>query len=218
MLRQNVGYDQLLSRLVTKKHVIWDWNGTLLNDVDHAVETMNHLLQKHSLPSLDRHRYQKIFDFPVKNYYDALGFDYSKESFEDLCHLFVDRFMAGFHMLPLVDQMERVLRELHRNEVQQSVLSATDQLNLDNMISHFGLNGLFAHVFGIDNKLAGSKIARGHELLKISEVSPTDSIIVGDTIHDLEVADALGIEAVLVSHGHQCAERLRAHGANVIEI
>src|SRR3712207_913570 len=97
---------ELISRLIDKKHVIWDWNGTLLNDVDHAIETMNHLLTDHSLPILDKARYQKIFDFPVKGYYDSLGFDYAKESFESLCHRFVDRFMTGFQNLPLVSEME----------------------------------------------------------------------------------------------------------------
>ncbi len=212
------GHEILFDRLASKRHVIWDWNGILLNDVDHAVETMNHLLGSHALPLLDRVRYQKIFDFPVKNYYDSLGFDYSKESFESLCHRFVDRFMAGFHSLPLVGRMEDMLKKLHGNNIKQSILSATDQRNLDSMILHFGLNDFFSHVFGIDNKFAGSKVVRGRELLKISGVSPNETIIVGDTLHDLEVANELGIEAVLLSHGHQCAERLRVHHAEVIEI
>lgn len=212
------GYEILVDRLATKKHIIWDWNGTLLNDVDHAVTTMNHLLEGHALPSLDRIRYQKIFDFPVKNYYDSLGFDYSKESFESLCHRFVDRFMAGFHSLPLVARMEDALKHLHQYNIQQSVLSATDQPNLDKMVLHFGLNNLFSQVFGIDNKFAGSKIVRGQELLKISGLSAGETIIVGDTLHDLEAANELGIEAVLLGHGHQCAERLRTYHTEVIEI
>jgi phosphoglycolate phosphatase len=208
----------LLKTLKTKDHVIWDWNGTLLNDVDHAVEVMNHLLEDHSLPALDRSRYQQIFDFPVRKYYDALGFDYSKESFENLCHRFVDRFMAGFQRLPLVENMENLVWELKKLGIKQSVLSATDQKNLDNMISHFGLKDAFTFVFGIDNKMAGSKVERGRELLRLSNVDAMRTVIVGDTLHDLEVANELGIGAILVGHGHQCATRLRNHHGEVISI
>lgn len=176
------------------------------------------MLKDHSLTPIDREHHRRIFDFPIKKYYDRLGFDYSKESFELLCHRFTERFMEGFHLLPLVDQMEDLLRNLHKSKVKQSVLSATDQNSLDRMMVHFRLEDLFSHVFGIDDKFAASKIERGRELMRISGVERQSTIIVGDTLHDLEVARELGIDAVLLSHGHQCAERLREHHAEVIEL
>ncbi len=206
----------LLQHLKGKDHVIWDWNGTLLNDVDHAVKTMNGLLASHALPSLDKHRYQQIFDFPVRKYYDVLGFDYAKESFESLCHRFVDGFMAGVTDLELFVESEQTARELKRLGIEQSVLSATDQDNLDHMISNFGLREIFNNAFGINNKMAASKVERGRELLRVSRVPTHRTVIVGDTLHDLEVAQELGVDAVLVSHGHQSAERLQTHHGVVI--
>lgn len=132
-------YEALLSHLSKKKHVVWDWNGTLLNDVDHAVRTMNTLLEGHGLAPISKSHYREIFDFPVRKYYDRLGFDYSVESFERLCHRFVDQFMAEMHILPFMGNMESVLRELARSKVKQSILSATDQLNLEKMVGHFGV-------------------------------------------------------------------------------
>ncbi len=210
--------EQLHSAVGGKKHIIWDWNGTLLDDVGHAVSVMNSLLMEHELPQLDRERYRKIFDFPVLNYYEALGFNFEKESFEKLCHKFVDRFMSGFRELPLIPEMKFVLMTLHREGLSQSVLSATDQPNLNAMISHFEIGNVFKHVFGIDNKFAGSKVDRGHELIRLSEISKSETVIIGDTLHDLEVARALGIDAVLISHGHQCPTRLRPHHEMVIEV
>lgn len=209
--------DQLHQALIGKKHIVWDWNGTLLDDVGHAISVMNSLLEEHDLPRLDRERYRKIFDFPVLRYYEALGFDFKKESFESLCHKFVDRFMGGFRGLPLIPEMKSVLMNLHQEGLSQSVLSATDQLNLNSMVSHFELDNVFGFVFGIDNKFAGSKIERGHELIRLSGISPRETVIIGDTLHDLEVAKALGIDAVLISHGHQCPSRLRPHYERVIE-
>jgi phosphoglycolate phosphatase len=201
-----------------KEHVIWDWNGTLLDDVGHAVVIMNSLLVEHQLPLLDRDRYRKVFEFPVLNYYKNLGFDFDKESFENLCHRFVDRFMAGFHSLPLIPEMKSVVLQLQEDRRMQSILSATDQLNLESMVSHFELSNTFRFVFGINNKLASSKIERGHELIQESGLPLNKTVIIGDTLHDLEVARALGIDAVLISHGHQCPTRLRPHHEMVIEV
>ncbi len=203
---------KILNELKDIEHVIWDWNGTLLNDLDHSVAIANQLLSDHQLPLIDRDYHRQVFGFPVQNYYATLGFDFEKESFASLCERFVDKFMAGVHQLPLVESTEKVLRILHTNGVKQSVLSATDQFNLDKMINDFNLNGIFSHVYGIEDKLAASKIERGHELIKISKIPLEKTIIIGDTLHDLEVAKALGIEALLVGHGAQCALRLkRAH-------
>jgi len=201
-----------------KKHIIWDWNGTLLDDVGHAVMVMNSLLEGHQLPLINRDHYREIFEFPVLNYYQKLGFDFEKESFESLCHRFVERFMAGFQNLPLVPEMKSVLMQLHEEKLTQSVLSATDQINLDSMISHFDLSDVFRFVFGIENKFAGSKIERGHHLIKNSGIAAAETVIIGDTLHDLEVAKALGIDAVLISHGHQCPTRLRPHHDMVIDV
>lgn len=210
--------EKLQRNIVGKKHVIWDWNGTLLSDVQHAVDTVNFLLNEHQLPLIDRNQYRALFEFPVINYYSALGFDFQKESFESLCHRFVERFMAGVNQLPLYSETKSVLSSLHQQGIQQSVLSATDQTNLTNMIAHFELGPYFRFVYGIDNKLAGSKVQRGHDLIARSGIELSDTVIVGDTLHDLEVAQALGVDAVLISHGHQCGTRLKPYHTKVIEV
>lgn len=208
--------DELHTAIKGKDHVIWDWNGTLLDDVGHAVSTMNSLLAEHSLPTMNHDHYRQIFEFPVLKYYRALGFDFSKEPFEELCHKFVSRFMSGFRHLPLIPEMKSVLMQLHQENFTQSVLSTTDQENLDSMISHFDLGHIFKFVFGIDNKLAGSKVERGRDLIQRSKMSPSHTVIIGDTLHDLEVARELGIDVVLIGHGHQCPIKLRSFHDRVI--
>lgn len=157
----NITSDRLYSLLKGKKHIIWDWNGTLLNDVDHAVQVMNTLLFENGLPTLSKDHYRQTFEFPVINYYRSLGFNFEKEFFESLCHKFVVRFMSGFRSLPLFPNIKEVLFKLHCEGYVQSVLSATDQENLEAMVTYFKLDHIFFKVFGIDNKLAASKVDRG---------------------------------------------------------
>lgn len=209
---------KLVEALKKKEHIIWDWNGTLLDDVHHAVSTINLLLQDHHLPLITREHYRKIFGFPVRNYYEQLGFNFQTHSFEDICEDFVSRYMKGLPKLGLMPQMFSTLVELHQHNRTQSILSATDQENLDLIIQHYDLNSIFTYVFGIDNKMAGSKIERGHELIRISNIPLEKTILVGDTLHDLEVGKELGIEVILISHGHQCPTRLREHHDWVLEV
>jgi phosphoglycolate phosphatase len=190
-------------------HVIWDWNGTLLDDVDHAIGVMNRLLEEHGLPSLDRSRYSKVFDFPVRRYYDTLGFDYDRESFESLCNRFVEHFLAGASELLLFPLMHAALHALKAQGFVQSILSATEQRSLERMIEGFGLQEIFACVFGNSDHFATSKLERGRGLLRSTGLDSARTVLIGDTLHDLEVADALGTHLVLVDHGHHSRARLR---------
>lgn len=208
----------LAEHLIPYEHVIWDWNGTLLQDLDHAVTTVNHLLKKRHLPLLTESSYKEKFHFPIRSYYNLLGFDLNKESFEDLCEEFVDLFMRGVFDCPLVPGARELLEKIKSLGKVQSILSASDQDSLQRMIQHFSLGTQLDHVFGIADKFAASKVYRGLELIKISNISPQKTVLVGDTDHDLEVAQALGVHVILVSHGHQDAEKLRKLHHTVVDV
>ncbi len=59
-----------------KSHILWDWNGTLLDDVDLCVFTMSEVLAKHGLKKIDKKPSRETFCFPVMKYYQSLGFDF----------------------------------------------------------------------------------------------------------------------------------------------
>lgn len=208
----------LFSHLESYDHIVWDWNGTLLSDIDHAVRTVNVLLEKRRLPLLTMSSYKEKFHFPIRSYYTVLGFDLKNESFETLCDEFVDLFMSGVFDCPLVSGATDLLAKIKHHGKKQSILSASDQQNLDRMIQHFQLSQHLDHVYGIADKFAASKVYRGRELVQNSGVSAQNTILVGDTNHDLEVGKELGIDVLLVAHGHQEASRLRALHHNVVDV
>jgi phosphoglycolate phosphatase len=55
------------------QNIIWDWNGTLLDDVMLAINVVNEILRDHDKQALTHERYLEIFDFPVKHYYVPLA-------------------------------------------------------------------------------------------------------------------------------------------------
>ena len=74
------------------KHIIWDWNGTLLDDAWLCREIMNEQLDEQNLPQISMQHYADIFRFPVKDYYKAVGFDFEKTSFETLSDAFIEQY------------------------------------------------------------------------------------------------------------------------------
>lgn len=203
--------DHMLSlkkHLLPYEHVIWDWNGTLLSDVDYAVQTVNISLAKRQLPLIDREKYQNTFCFPIKTYYKKLGLPSEDSEFEKLCHEFVDNFMRGIFDCPLVPGAMEILSQIKNSGKMQSILSATDQENLNRMMTAFNITPYLDHIFGIENKFAEGKIHRGHQLMAVANSAPHKTVLIGDTDHDLDVGKAMGIEVILVAHGHQSKLRL----------
>jgi phosphoglycolate phosphatase len=198
----------LLSELSLYDHIIWDWNGTLLGDLGHNVRTMNALLDSASLPQITIDDHRKYFKFPVVDYYKILGFDTSPDSFVLLCEEFNSKYNEGIANCELSPGIRDVLLHLKAENKTQSILSASKQDALENAVKHFELSDVFQYVFGIEDNMASSKFERGKQLMELSHIPCVTTALVGDTTHDLEVGNALGIDVILVDHGHQSIERL----------
>jgi len=200
--------NKLAKHFESKQHVIWDWNGTLLDDVDVCVDIINGLLQRHSLPRITRSAYRKKFRFPIIDYYRALGFDLECTPFEELAAEFISEYADAVPTCLLFDGTAELLQALASSGKSCSILSAAQENHLRELTSHHGISQNFAHIYGLSDHYAVSKIERGHELIRELEIPKEHIVLVGDTDHDIEVARALGVDLVLLGDGHQEYERL----------
>jgi phosphoglycolate phosphatase len=191
------------------RHIIWDWNGTLLDDLDYCLGVMNVILRRRGLPELDRFRYHAVFDFPVRDYYARLGFDATRDRFEDLSVEFITGYDAHRLDCALHPDARPVLAAVQASGRTQSILSAYRHETLMEIVDHFGLGPYFAEIAGLDNIHAHSKVALGRTQVGKLGLSPREILLIGDTTHDLEVARELGVDCVLVAAGHHPAEKLR---------
>ncbi|BDY04428.1 NUDIX domain-containing protein [Ferrimonas sp. YFM] len=207
LFRHVTGRLSLLSKLGGYQHVVWDWNGTLVNDAPLAVEIVNQLMTTQSLGSTDLASYRRDFCHPVIDYYRNLGFDFERLPFDQLCNEFGRHYSAARERLQLHPGSRFLLGGL-AGQSTQSLLSASSQTVLEQCLNHHGIASLFDHIYGLPDNQARCKIDRGRELLAATGILAKNTILVGDTDHDLEVADALGIELLLIGDGHQCASKL----------
>ena len=194
--------------MVTYHTVIWDWNGTLLDDVDLALGIANEIFADYGVPQLTTERYTQIFDFPVRSYYERAGLELSQVDFEAVSKRFCDEFEANLHKSELFPSVTGLLSTISRSGKRQFVLSGTEQQALCRMISAFDLGSNFDGIKGMSDRLAHGKISAAQELVHEYQIEPAGTLMVGDTTHDFEVAENLGLDCALLSTGHQSYERL----------
>lgn len=199
------------------KHIIWDWNGTILNDVELSLDLINGLLRERDIKTITLDEYRKIFTIPVKDYYSIAGFDFEKESFEVVGKKWIEGYEQRKLESKLYSGAINVLQKINEIGIGQSILSAYSQHTLEEIVEHFGLAKYFSHIVGLDNIYAASKIHLGHQLIKKLGNGKGETLMIGDTVHDFEVANEIGADCVLLTQGHQDKNRLIKCGVPVID-
>lgn len=191
--------------------VVWDFNGTLLDDVHACLDALNAILRGNRLPPLSAEDYRARFRFPVAEFYRELGMvPATRYDWEALGESFHMRYLFSRH-LGLQPGAREALTALRAAGIRQGVLSALEQGLLEMQLRQFGLTPYFDFIRGSRNYDGASKEAAARDL---PLEGPT--LLVGDTLHDAEVARAMGWDCLLCSAGHQNAERLATAGFPII--
>jgi len=199
------------------RHIIWDWNGTLFNDVELCCNIMSGMLRRRNLPGLTVEQYRNIFTFPVKKYYKVAGLDVSGGNWEILSHEFMNEYEERKNECGLFDDVIEILEKINSLGIKQSVLSAYSQHTLEEIINHFQLSDYFIRLIGLDNIYAASKLDNGIKWMKELGHKEGEVLLIGDTVHDYEVAEKIGADCLLIAEGHQEKSKLLEVTSNVIE-
>lgn len=199
------------------RQIIWDWNGTLLDDVWLCVEVMNEMLAKRNLHEITIEKYRGIFDFPVRTYYQNIGFDFKNEPFEKVGNDFIIRYNRRQYECNLQAGAEDVLKYFKKQGIQQSVLSAREHDTLIQNLNFFRLREYFDQISGLGDIYANGKNQTGKQLINDLRSDNSGILFIGDTLHDIEVAEENGIDCILIGHGHQSQERLINKGYPVFD-
>ncbi len=198
------------------QHVIWDWNGTLLDDVSACVLSLNDILSGRGLKCVSIEDYQAEFDFPVKSFYTKLGLNFEQEDWDALAREYHNLYGSYAENTPLRKGIAEVLDHISNLGIEMSVLSACETSILERMLKQREIDSYFRQVSGLHNLYAESKIDIGKELISTLPVASANTLLVGDTTHDFEVAGELNCHCILVAGGHQSSNRLEACGCPLV--
>lgn len=196
--------------------IIWDFNGTIIDDIDVGILCVNKLLAKRGLKIIpDKNYYRRHFRFPIKEYYRSLGFDFEREPYEVIAPLWVEEYLKNCKDAPLREGVCDAIELFASLGARQHILSATERSMLCDQLDFYGIKDRFDSIWGLDNIEASSKTALAK---KWREENPTSIVLfIGDTEHDYAAAVAMGADCALVCGGHQPSEVLERCGTALFD-
>ena len=219
-----------------KPYILWDWNGTLLDDTEAALATLNEMITVRGGQPIGMEFYRDHFAFPVRPFYDKIGIvAHNEDEWNGIAHEYHE--VYGRQPKKLNPLAVTALEMAKEAGCRQSIVSALRQDLLEADMARNGVTKYFERICGSDNLDGASKLERARDLLADLSVPrspfprhslrsawslpygsrpPTRGgyvphfVLIGDALHDKEVADALGIDCILCAQGSHAAWRLRA--------
>ena len=196
--------------------IVWDWNGTLLDDAQICMECVNDMLRKRNMPVLDLPTYRGYVENPIIKAYEHI-FDLKVVTFDTIVKEFYESYPKYVKDAQLISGALQMLDYFKGNGCRQIIITAAHTPDVIEFLFKFGIKDYFETVLGSKDLQGGSKISWALEYTKSESFSKEKLLMIGDTAHDAETAAAIGADCILFSGGHQCEEKLEATGHPVVQ-
>lgn len=215
MLYDNINQNSYIGRNnMEYKYIIWDWNGTLLNDAGAAMSSVNDMLKERNMPPLDMKRYRECIGVPIIKFYEKV-FDLENEDYEEILKAYNEGYLRHLENTALSDGAEEALEYFKSKGCTQLIVSSSNNEQLTTNIRKYGIYDYFDAILGASDYLATSKIDRAIKYLE--KQCDGKVLVIGDLVHDAEMAKEIGADCILLSTGHEMRERLDKTGLRIID-
>ncbi len=202
---------------VMLKHIVWDWNGTLLDDVELCVDILNKALLEHGKERITVSEYRRTFFFPVADFYETLGLPSDGPTYDRLAENYIIEYRKRYKECKLHEGAAQVVRKLQSLKISQSILSAGKLSDLTDFTAHYGIDKLMKKIDGASDIRATGKADRALSHVSSFELKRDQVLFIGDTCHDSEVARKVQCRVLLFEGGHKDLESLMHASAPVIK-
>lgn len=198
------------------KNIIWDWNGTILNDTPVAFEATNILLKRYGYPTITLEYYRDNIDTPIVNFYSKI-FNLNKHDMQMLDDEWGILYNQLSDKIKLHADVEEMLSTFANNNLYQIILSAFKTNEITKYARKFSIEHYFEDILGTQNIVMESKTFRGTRYMQEHGFAPEHTLYIGDTVHDFDTACGLGVDCILFSGGQQSPKLLQQCGVPVYE-
>ena len=198
------------------KLIIWDWNGTLLDDISASLGSVNDMLLMRKMEPIDILHYKECIGVPIKVFYDQV-FDMEKEDYNVIIKQYNEGYLCHLKNVSLSDGAGELLEKFAAEGKKQVIVSSSNSAQLIENVKKYGIMHYFDAVLGAADYYADSKIDRAFNYIMENKIDPESILVIGDLAHDAELADQLGADCILLSSGHEKPERLAGSGVKVID-
>ncbi len=202
--------------MIRPRCIFWDYNGTLIDDVETALRSVNDMLIRRNMPLIDLEQYKSYIDVPISKFYEHL-FDLNKVPFDVLAKEFASGYEKYIPENPVMRGAKELLSLFQGAGIYQAVISGSQQCVIEAGIERCGLCDYFDVVSGSDDHYVGSKINRAESIARQCGSKGEEILVIGDCVQDFNVSQRLGAECILLSAGHQSKSDLSDTGAVVVD-
>ncbi len=197
------------------KYIFWDWNGTLLDDAEAAWKAVNVMLETRKLPQISFQQYKEYIDVPIIRFYEKV-MDMSKEDMDAISKEFDSLWRENLRQCPIAEGGIEILEKAASMGIEQYIFSSSRNELMEPLLKNFSISGYFKIVLGAPDRYVGSKAERTKKYITDNSIPVNEILFVGDMLHDLEVADYVGADCVLIANGHQSRSALANSGKKVL--
>lgn len=195
--------------------VIWDFNGTIADDVSIGIDAANVVLSRRGMKMItDVEEYRRMFCFPIKEYYRRLGFDFEKEPYEVPADEWTAEYIKREKYLTPTPGCIETIKRIKDAAIPQIIISSSEIVMLKRELDQFGISDCFEAILGKSDNYAHGKVEMAREWAKDKKYN---AVFIGDSAHDYETANAIGADCILFTGGHDLRSRLVGTGAPVID-
>ncbi|MFJ4967017.1 HAD family hydrolase [Streptomyces sp. NPDC088729] len=197
-------------------HIVWDWNGTLLDDLDHMVNAVNRCREAIGEPRVDAATYRQEHCLPIRLFHDRLcGRPVTDSEWDTVQRTFAEQMAT--RLPPMRTGVAALLFRIAEQGHTQSLLSLTADTQLRREVAQAHLDIFFRRIDGrYEPSTPKSEALRSH-LAALGELDRRRVVLIGDTTDDAEAARTCGVRAVLHTGGFEPLEKLRTAGVPVVD-
>jgi phosphoglycolate phosphatase-like HAD superfamily hydrolase len=194
--------------------IVFDWNCTLLDDIELVLEATNALLAYGRKPPIDLLTYQTRITLPLQDFYRSVGFSAAEleQGFAAIQDVFHDYYEARVHTQQLRHGAVELLAAAEAAGVPCLILSNHLEQPIRVQLERLNIHQHFAEVLAYADRATQFKHeSKGQRLQRFMVqygLSGADCVIIGDTAEEQHIAQELGMTGVALTGGFFTPERL----------
>jgi phosphoglycolate phosphatase-like HAD superfamily hydrolase len=203
-------------------HVIWDWNGTLFDDLTIVVQAVNATLEPFGAGPIDADGYRDHYTRPVHLFYDKLlNRPISGAEWDQIDRTWHGVYRTLLHHGDLAHDARTALETVRRAGSTQSLLSMWWHTELVPMVRQLGVDHFMTRIEGHRGEATGETKAvhLEHHLedLAAAGVGASTVVMIGDSLDDARASREAGVAAILYDGGSHHRHELEAAGVPVAD-
>lgn len=186
-------------------YVFWDWNGTIVDDLNYNYNIVNTLLLDRDLPPIRLEEYREKFCFPIRDFYRDIGFKCDDAEYALIAKKYEELYESQMSELRVFEDLLELMLFLHEIDVKQYIFSSANQITLNKQLAFYPeLVSLIDGIICQNNNLGIGKL---DQAIKWKQEHPyvdwAKVLIIGDTYYESEIASRFGTSCILINSGHQ---------------